>query len=192
MAYAHANPCVASLVEHASEWPGVSSFDAIVKGRSLSAFRPTHFFRADGPMPKFVSLTFARPKGFEDLTHEAFATRVKSTCAFKERVAADSRQIAHKRVMGVKAILAQRWQDSPSTKEPRRKMSPTIAARSKWARIEALQRKRDFLREYAAALAEFLARVVGVLFPPGTWAMRRFVNIAEVGDASGALDPAPS
>ena len=71
-------------------------------------------------------------------------------------------------------------------------MSPTIAARSKWARIEALQRKRDFLREYTAALAAFLARVAGVRFPPGTWAMRRFVNIGDVGDASGALDPAPS
>ena len=118
--------------------------------------------------------------------------RVKDALEFKERTAAGIRHITHKKVMGVQAILAQRWNHSPATKEPRRKMSPTIAARSKWARIEALQRKRDFLREYAAALTSFLARVVGVLFPPGTWAMRRYVTIAEVADAPGALDHAPS
>ncbi len=163
MAYTHANPCAADLVEQASQWPGVSSVDAIIHGRSLTASRPSRFFRADGAMPKSVSLTFARPPGFENLTHEAFVARVKAPLEVKERTAAAIRQVTGKRVVGVKAILAQRWQHSPATKEARRKMSPTIAASSKWARSEALQRKRYFLREYAAALASFLARVVGAL-----------------------------
>ncbi len=61
MAYAHANPCAADLVEHDSEWPGVTSVEAIVMGRGLTASRPAHFFQADGTMPPVVSLTFARP-----------------------------------------------------------------------------------------------------------------------------------
>ncbi len=193
MAYAHANPCTADLVEYAWQWPGVSSVDAIIRGRTLTASRPAHFFRADGDMPQSVSLSFARPQGFEHLDQAAFVDLVKSTLEFKERTAAGVRQITHKRVMGARAILAQRWQDSPSTFEPRRHMSPTVAARNKWARVEALLRKGAFLKEYAAALADLLTGTVDVLFPAGTWAMRRFVAItADVDDSSGSLDPAPS
>jgi hypothetical protein len=191
MAYAHANACAADLVDYASQWPGVSSVDAIIMGRSLTASRPAHFFRADGPMPQSVSLTFVRPQGFKDLPQKAFVDLVTSTLEFKQHTAAGIRHATHKSVMGVQAILAQRWQDSPSTKEPRRQMSPTIAAKNQWARVEALMRTREFLKEYAAALAAFLAGVVDTLFPAGTWAMRRFVVIGpDVG--VGTLDPAPS
>ncbi len=142
-------------------------------------------------MPQSVSQTFARPQGFGDLTKEASVELVTSTLELKEHTAAGIRHVALKSVMGVQAILAQRWQASPFTKEPRRQMSPTIAARNKWARAEALQRKREFLKEYADALAAFLAGALGALFPAGTWAMRRFVVITpNIG--VGALDPAPS
>ncbi len=43
MAYAHANPCAADLVEYASQWPGVSSVAAIVKGRSLGTWGTRRF-----------------------------------------------------------------------------------------------------------------------------------------------------
>ncbi len=36
-AYTHANPCAADLVDEASQWPGVSSVDAIIRGRPLTA-----------------------------------------------------------------------------------------------------------------------------------------------------------
>ncbi len=49
MACAHANPCATDLVECASQWPGVSSVDAIVRGHGLTASRPAHAFRAEGP-----------------------------------------------------------------------------------------------------------------------------------------------
>ena len=55
--------------------------------------------------------------------------RVKDALEFKESTAAGIRQIAHKKVMGVQAILAQRWNHSPATKEPGRKMSHTIDRR---------------------------------------------------------------
>jgi hypothetical protein len=72
-------------------------------------------------------------------------------------------------------------------------MSPTIAARGKWARIEALMRKRDFLNEYRRAWLAFVANPDGVVFPAGTWAMRRFAPVADHGGEGGpgALDPAP-
>ncbi len=65
MTYAITNPVKDSMVEKAHHWPGVTSLDALVHVRPLTAARPTHFFREDGPMPEVVSLSFGRPEGFE-------------------------------------------------------------------------------------------------------------------------------
>ncbi len=143
-------------------------------------------------MPKVVSLTFARPQGFGDLSDEEYADLVATTLEPREREAAVIRQTIGKKVVGVKAILAQRWQDSPTTQAPHRQMSPGIAARNRWARVEALLRRREFLVAYAAARAALLARIGGVLFPSGTWALRRFVAVATEAHNPGALDLPPT
>jgi len=49
------------------------------------------------------------------------------------------------KLVGRKGVLRQRWNDSPNTREPRRGLSPRVACRNKWARIEALQRNKVFL-----------------------------------------------
>jgi len=58
----------------------------------------------------------------------------------------------------------------------RRNLRPRVAARSKWARIEALQRNRAFLVDYAAARAGWHEGAT-VLFPMGTYWLRRFANV---------------
>jgi hypothetical protein len=47
------------------------------------------------------------------------------------------------RVLGRRAILAQSWREPPASCEPRRNLRPRVAARSKWARIEALLSQRS-------------------------------------------------
>jgi len=88
------------------------------------------------------------------------------------------------RVLGRKAVLAQRWRDRPATREPRRQLDPRVAARSKWSRIEALMRNRDFRALYAAAREAFVAGVRDVVFPAGTYWLRRFVQAACATDAA--------
>src|SRR5580765_5891586 len=56
-----------------------------------------------------------------------------------------------RRVLGRRAVLAQPWRASPASVEPRRNLRPGVATRCKWARIEALLRKRAFVVEYASA-----------------------------------------
>ena len=58
----------------------------------------------------------------------------------------------------------------------RRNLRPRVAARSKWARIEALQRNRAFLVDYAAARTGWQEGVT-VMFPIGTYWLRRFANV---------------
>ncbi len=78
--------------------------------------------------------------------------------------------------MGVRAVLAQAFTDSPRTHEPRRVLSPRVAARNVWLRIEALRRNRAFLDAYRAARALWLAGL-DVVFPAGTYWLHRFAGV---------------
>jgi len=56
-------------------------------------------------------------------------------------------------------------------------MSPRIAAKSKWLRIEAIGRRKEFFEMYRQAIKAWIAGVVDVVFPAGTYWMRRFARI---------------
>jgi len=184
MTYALSNPVKDRLVEKAHHWPGASSLDALMHGKPLRATRPRHFFREDGDMPDDVSIEFSRPNAFDDLTDRAFAALVLERIRGVEADVAAERLRSGAHVLGRKAVLAQKWSDRPASREPRRQLDPRVAARSKWGRIEALMRNRDFRAAYAAARAAFVAGVRGVVFPAGTYWLRRFVQ------AVCATDPA--
>jgi hypothetical protein len=55
-----------------------------------------------------------------------------------------------------------------------------VAARSKWARIEALLRNRAFVEAYTSARDAWRDGVPAT-FPPGTYWLRRFANVAVAG-----------
>ena len=65
--------------------------------------------------------------------------------AAREAEVAQALRRERRRVLGVKAILAQDVYDSPASVEERRGLSPRVAARNKWARIEALRRVKEFV-----------------------------------------------
>jgi putative transposase len=176
MTYALTNPVKDGLVECAHHRPGVTSLEAILHGRPLTASRPVHFFREDGPMPETVTLSFARLPGFEGMTEREFAELVADRVRQAEETAFVARRDTGSSVLGRGAVLKQRWSDRPSTREPRRHLDPRVAARSKWSRIEALLRNRAFRDAYLAARATFVAGIRDVCFPAGTYWLRRFAN----------------
>ena len=73
-------------------------------------------------------------------------------------------------------ILQQDWRSRPTSHGPRRGLRPRVAARSVWARVEALQRNRAFIDAYRTARAAWLAGLEAV-FPPGTYWLRRFASV---------------
>jgi hypothetical protein len=81
-----------------------------------------------------------------------------------------------RKVYGRRAVLQQSWRAQPTSIEPRRNLRPRVAARSKWSRIEALQRNRAFLVAYATARDDWREGAT-VTFPPGTYWLRRFANV---------------
>jgi hypothetical protein len=166
-------PVKDQLVARASDWPGTSSLAAQLHGTTLTARRPQWFFDTDGSMPEEVELVFHRPPGFEDLSHAKWAAKIRAAVAEVEKTAEAERAAASTRVLGRRAVLRQSAFDSPTTHEPRRQLRPRVAAKSKWRRIEALQRAADFQRAYRAAMLARRAGRARVTFPPGTYKLVR-------------------
>jgi putative transposase len=174
LVYVATNPVKAGLVERVDDWPGASGYRALLSGEPLRATRPKHFFAEDGTMPEEVNLHLTIPPELGD-RDEILAEVQTRVAAFEEETARE-RARTGKRVLGRYAVLRQSWRDSPTSREPRRGLRPTIAARSLWARLEAIQRKRDFIAAYRRARHALLAGAP-IPFPPGTYWLRRFLGV---------------
>jgi hypothetical protein len=83
-------------------------------------------------------------------------------------------------IPGRRTILRQSWRSCPASLEPRRNLRPRLAARSQWARIEAIRRNREFLATYRDARARWLGGAE-VPFPAGTYWLRRFAHVPLTG-----------
>ncbi|HSN30761.1 MAG TPA: hypothetical protein VLT45_30950 [Kofleriaceae bacterium] len=174
LVYIATNPVKDGLVDRVDDWPGASGHRALVEGRKLHAWRPRHFFASDGDMPEEISLDVAIPPelGDRDAIIEAVRARVTAVELDESR----KRAAAGTKTVGRYAILRQSWRDSPSNREPRRGLRPTIAARNLWARLEAIQRKREFAAAYRTARRAMLDGAPA-RFPHGTYWLRHFCGV---------------
>src|SRR5690606_17447428 len=163
MAYTLANPVKARLVNRAGEWEGATSAN-MAFGRPRRIRRPKKFFRDS--MPEEVELVLTRPAGFEGLSDAEVLELVRRDVARRE---AEHRKLGRVARMG--GVLKQNWWECPDSFDPRRKLTPTVAGKNKWARIEALQRAKEWLAAYREALGRFVGGERDVEFPRGTWHM---------------------
>jgi REP element-mobilizing transposase RayT len=177
MVYAYSNPVAADLVDAIDDWPGVSSFHAAMTTGLMSATRPAHFFRPDGDQPDAIDVPIYRPRGFVDMTTSEWRTLVQGRVRTTELAHRERRRGTGKSVLGRSAILTQAPSDSPVTGEQHFNINPRIAARDKWARIAALRRSKAFLESYLSAIKSWMAGLANVVFPYGTYWMRRFAHV---------------
>jgi putative transposase len=175
LVYIATNPVKDGLVERVDQWPGASGYRALLSGEPLRATRPTHFFAEDGTMPEEVTLHLSIPPELGD--REEILAEVRARVAAVEEEEARKRAQTGRRVLGCYAVLRQSWRESPNSREPRRNLRPTIAARNLWARLEAIQRKREFTAAHRTARLALLAGNP-IPFPHGTYWHRRFVGVA--------------
>ncbi len=170
--YALANPVDAGLVSHGSQWPGVRLYQP---GRT-SIERPKAFFRENGPTPTRATLELvAPPLRMADGDVVRFIEQAVAAREAQHRAKAHARG---RRFLGRRAILSQRITDRPRTREPRRRLSPRIACRNKWLRIEALQRCKQFVAAYRDAWRRWRTGDGGVVFPAGTYLLARRFDVA--------------
>jgi hypothetical protein len=172
LVYVLTNPV--GLVEKARDWPGATSLDAILTGRPVVATRPKHFFREHedgGAMPETVTIVFAPPPALASSLREEYVSLIRDNVAVLEQEAATKRREGGAEVLGRKRILAQRWDLRPADQEPRRELSPALACRDKWHRVESLRLNKLFQKLYRAAFEGFRSGLA-TIFPLGTWCMR--------------------
>ncbi|MCB9562070.1 MAG: hypothetical protein H6708_16830 [Kofleriaceae bacterium] len=174
LVYVATNPVKAGLVERAHHWPGVHGLAALLNRKTIVVRRPKQFFRAGGSMPAEVTLELGLPPDIADVDGFLSALRERVT-AEEDRLASERRR-AGRGVLGRRGVLQQDWRSRPTSREPGRGLRPRVAARSVWARLEALQRNRAFIEAYRAARAAWLAGL-SVVFPPGTYWLRRFASV---------------
>jgi len=174
LVYIATNPVKDWLVECVDDWPGASGYRALLSGEPLRATRPKHFFAEDGTMPKEVTLRLTIPPELGE--RDEILVEVQRRVTAVEQSHARIRAETGRRVLGRYAVLRQSWRESPTSREPRRNLRPTIAAKNLWSRLEAIQRKHEFTRAYRTAR---LAQLAGtpIPFPHGTYWLRRFVGV---------------
>jgi putative transposase len=168
MVYTLTNPVKASLVALAHEWPGATSFGAQVNGTSLRVPRPSRYFRPDGPMLDEETLTVSLPPFMRDGCPDEFRRELNERIAFVEEREAALRKQEGRKVMGVRALLRQRWSDCPNTGAPRRQMK-------RFACHQAKAQYRAFLAAYQEARKCVLGGLKAI-FPAGTYWLRRFAG----------------
>jgi hypothetical protein len=159
---------------------------AIEQNLPLVASKPTRFFDHDNDdLPEVVHLHLRRAPGFEHLSHHDYAKLVREKVDLAVAKAAAERREKGINLVGRKDVLKQPWRHSPSTREPRRGLSPRVACRNKWARIETIQRNQTFLDQYRGARDDQLAGKQAI-FPPGTWWLCRYAGLtaAELGSTA--------
>jgi putative transposase len=163
LAYTLLNPVRAGLVGRARAWGGATSASMRFGGRRVIA-RPSEFFSDD--MPEHVWLELVPPPLQGDV-----ASALDEQLA--ERIDAVEQQLAKggSKPMGMAAVLRQHWNESPTTREPRRGLVPRIAARCAAVRIAAIVELQKWVEVYRTALACFRDGQREVEWPPGTYRM---------------------
>ncbi|MGN6107111.1 MAG: transposase [Kofleriaceae bacterium] len=175
LVYTATNPVKDHLVERAHQWPGVNGWRELQANRPLEAVRPHFFFRAHGDLPARVTLELVVPPelGHRDELVEELRVEIERVQANM----ASERHTTGRRIVGRREVRMQSPHRRPSTPAPRRTLRPRVAAKSQWVRIEALQRNREFQREYRNARRRWLAGET-VPFPPGTYWLWRFAGVS--------------
>ena len=172
MVHSFINPVEAGLVRRVRDWPGVCSLQWQLDDEEKKISRPGWFFRQDGGMPEQVTLRMVRPPGFEHLTLDQWRQQLINQVRSREHEL-DVEHIEQRRVvLGRSAVLNQSPHSFPKTTRSRRTFRPRIACKSRWHRIEALRRNRDWLARYKQAFLKVCAGVRDVLFPFGTYKRR--------------------
>ncbi len=172
--YTLTNPITAGLVPRLREWPGLVIGPGEI-GKRLEATRPGFFFRPDGDMPASLRLKVTIPPLFRHLGAEGFEELVRRELKSRTRQIHRQRR-AHGKVewVGREAIMAQANLPyaSPGRAKPDRGVTPRVACKDKWRRIEALQHLTSFRVAYSEAITRWRHGERDVVFPHGTYLMR--------------------
>jgi hypothetical protein len=133
-------------------------------------------------MPASVTLRLERPAGFEELSDSAWVAKLTVAVEAEEASARKDRIKSGIPIVGRKGVLRASHHDRAQKVEPRRTIRPLIVCRNVERRVRELAAIVAFRAAYKEALGHWSAGDRTVVFPVGTYEMRRFgVECKELG-----------
>ena len=174
LVYIATNAVKHNLVESWQDWPGARGFAALISGKPLTATKPKFFSRKSKKMPDKVTLYLRIPPEVGD--HDTIIAMVLVRVAATERFFAHERALTGQPVLGRTKILRESRDAHARTRSSCRTLNPTLAAKLLENRLVAIQRKRDFERDYRKALLAYRAGAP-IPFPVGTYWLVRHLGV---------------
>ena len=117
---------------------------------------PDAFFDDEGDLPDSLELQFGRPPVFAALSDAALQGHLRESIAKRVKRAREDMALRRLPFVGRNGVLRQSFSATPKTPAPRRNPSPCIAAKSTPARIAAIRRLVEFIRQYREAWREWV------------------------------------
>ena len=179
LVYTLTNPVAAGLVKWSRAWPGLTTA-GMSFGDTRDFERPDWFFDGQGRMPREATLTLMRPPSFGELDDAVLDEILADAVRAAELQVQQQMRARGQRFMGLQKLAKQSWSRVAKSLEERFGVTPKVAGSSKWIRLAQLQRDRAWEAEYARARARWLAGEE-VVFPAGTYWLRRFAGVKVAG-----------
>lgn len=188
--YVLANPVKDHLVASAHSWPGASAIWALRGCRTVTGTRPHRFFDRNGALPERVSLELCKPPAFDGVSWSDYLAQIEAVVHEREVRAAQERERRGFSVLGRSQTIRQHWDSCPRSVATHRTLSPRLACRNQWARFERMNEDKAWLCAYRRARELWLAGDSDVVFPNGTYWLRRYAGVlCEGADVSAGSAP---
>ena len=169
--YLYVNPVSAGLVRRSTDWPGLISTPGDLASKLKVGTRPSFFFSERTGCPRKIKMKLVYPRileGREENVIEALERRI----TIRETLIGDRMINEGRQFLGPDGVRAQSPFEFPKTSEPRRQLSPHLAARDVWRRIEALGQLVSFRQAYSSCRERFFNGDRDVEFPLGSYGPR--------------------
>ncbi len=168
--YTLANPVEAGLVACGKQWPGLRTRGWQMGVVTLRAKRPEWFFGE--VMPEEVALKLVAPR-LEGRTEAEVRLEVSREVNRREEEIRARYEEEGRKFVGRRGVLRQSPHERPRGEEEKGVLRPRVATRDRVRRVETLRRLKMFLAEYEEARLRFEGGEEGVVFPAGTWQLRK-------------------
>jgi REP element-mobilizing transposase RayT len=177
IAYTLANPVSARLVPCARGWPGLRSEPESHMTPPVPIDRPRVYFRKNGEVTERAFLMIEKPSMFADVKDETYAELVG--VELERREVEQRRRVARRGggFVGLRKIRETSPFSVASAPEAKAGPVPRVASRSRRRRLEGIKRLKSFLTRYREALERYRRGDADVVFPEGTYWMRRFLGV---------------
>lgn len=129
--------------------------------------------RKPSNLPEIVEGVLTRPNILPYLNNSELRDFIRSETTRREQMAIERRAKSKKGVLGMRGVLAMKWNDVPCSYESLFEEIPRIATRSQAKAMLYQQRIAEFNHQYEAERQKFIwLGKDAALFPYGTWKMR--------------------